>query len=96
MRLLYLKYILEQPEDSLIKKFYNLQLSKPTRGDWASACKEDLRALKITLSNLEIQKMTKYKFTSLIKERILENALNYLKEKQSKKGGKIEYKNIYI
>ena len=94
MRLLYLKYILEQPEDSLIKKFYNLQLSKPTRGDWASACKEDLRALKITLSNQEIQKMTKYKFTSLIKERIVENALNYLKEKQSKKGGKIEYKNI--
>ena len=34
-RLLYLKYILEQPEDSLIKKIFNLQISEPTRGDWA-------------------------------------------------------------
>ena len=38
--------------------------------------------------------MTKYRFTSLIKERIKENALNYLKEKQKKKGSKIEYKNL--
>ena len=76
-RLLYLKYILEQPEDSLIKKFFILQLSKPTRGDWASSCQEDLKSLKITLSNQEIQEMTKNKFTSLIKERIKENALNY-------------------
>ena len=93
-RLLYLKYILEQPEDSLIKKFFILQLSKPTRGDWASSCQEDLKSLKITLSNQEIQEMTKNKFTSLIKERIKEKALNYLKEKQSKKGGRIEYKNL--
>ena len=93
-RLLYLKYILEQPEDSLIKKFFNLQISEPTRGDWASTCQEDLTSLKITLSHKEIQKMTKYRFTSLIKERIKENALNYLKDKQKKKGSKMKYKNL--
>ena len=93
-RLLYLKYILEQPEDSLIKKIFNLQISEPTRGDWASTFQEDLTSLKITLSHKEIQKMTKYRFTSLIKERIKENALNYLKDKQKKKGSKIKYKNL--
>ena len=31
---------------------------------------------------------------SMIKERIKENAINYLKEKQKKKGSKIEYKNL--
>ena len=34
LRLLYLKYILEQSEDSLLSKFFHLQLDEPTRGDW--------------------------------------------------------------
>ena len=33
MRLLYLKYILLQDEESLISKFLQLQLEKPTKGD---------------------------------------------------------------
>ena len=38
--------------------------------------------------------MTKSKFTNIIKEKIRKNALKYLLEKQSKKGGQIEYKNL--
>ena len=70
MRLLYLKYILEQPEESLLKKLYNLQKSNPTRGDWASTCQEDLERLRLTLSHQEIKEMTKSKFTNIIKENI--------------------------
>ena len=94
MRLLYLKYILEQPEDSQLKKFFKIQLNNPTRGDWASTCQKDLKYLNIPLSHQEIQKMTKYKFTNLLKEKINEEALNYLKGKRSKKGKHIEYKNL--
>ena len=93
-RLLYLKYILEQSEESLLKKLYNLQKRFPSRGDWASTCQDDLRKLEINLSEQEIQEMTKYKFKNLIKEKIKKLALNYLTEKQSKKGGQIEYRNL--
>jgi hypothetical protein len=86
MRILYLKYILEQPDDSQLKKFLNLQFEKPTRGDWASTCLKDLRELNISLSLEEIQQMTKYRFSNILKERIHENALKYLTGKQGKKG----------
>ena len=87
MRLLYLKYILEQTEDSLLNKFLNLQFKKPTRGDWASTCIKDLQELDITLSLEEIKTMTKYKFSKMLKMKISENALNYLKKKgRGKKG----------
>ena len=82
LRLLYLKYILEQPEESLVKKFFDLQKNNPTRGDWVTSTNEDMRKLDINLSYQEIKDMTKYKYSNLIKERISINALNYLKEKQ--------------
>ena len=96
MRLLYLKYILEQPEESLLKKLYNLQRSNPTRGDWASTCQEDKKRLELTLPQQEIKEMTKSKFSNIIKENIRKHALNYLIEKQSKKGGQITYKKLEI
>ena len=33
LRLLFLKYILDQESDSLIQKFFYLQLEQPTKGD---------------------------------------------------------------
>jgi hypothetical protein len=38
LRLLFLKYILNEKPDSLIYKFLQLQIENPTRGDWASSC----------------------------------------------------------
>ena len=91
MRLLYLKYILEQDEESKLKKFFNLQIEQPSRGDWASTCINDLKELQITLSLDEIKQMTKRKFTEELKLRIQQNALLYLTGKQGKKGEEIEY-----
>jgi hypothetical protein len=91
MRLLYLKYILEQDEESTLKKFLMLQIREPSRGDWASTCADDLKELNITLSLKAIQLMTKYEFTRILKERIKENALLYLTGKRGKKGKEIKY-----
>ena len=85
-RLLYLQYILQQPEDSSLLKFLLLQFEFPTRGDWASTCTTDMRKLKIELTLDEIRIMTKYKFTKLLKEKIHISALEYLTEKQGIKG----------
>ena len=78
MRLLYLKYILEQDEESTLKKFLMLQVREPSRGDWASTCVNDLKELKIIISFEEIQKMKKCEFTRILKVRIKENAVLYL------------------
>ena len=71
-----------------------LQLEKPTRGDWASECFQDLKDFKIEESLEQIQKMTKYKFTQLLRQRTRNRALSYLTEKQRIKGKEIEYKRI--
>ena len=91
MRLLYLKYILEQPEEATIRKIFYLQFEKPTRGDWASTCKKDIEKLNLKVTFEEIKSMKKQQFTQMLKKRIREEALKYLLEKRGKKGGEIEY-----
>ena len=94
MRLLYLKYILNEEEDSLLRKFFMLQLEKSSKGDWAWTCVEDLRALNITESFDEIKNMTKIKFSRILKSRTRQNALKYLIEKRKSKGKEIIYSEI--
>jgi hypothetical protein len=94
MRLLYLKCILEESDDSLLRKFFQLQLNEPTRGDWASKCLQDLKELKISESLDEIRCMSKAKFNNILKSRVRENALLYLKGKQKSKGKEIMYCDI--
>ena len=96
LRLLYLKNILQQDPSSMIFKFFELQVSNPTRGDWVSACIKDLKELRITESLEEIKQMSKMKFNKMLKERIYENALSYLTKKQQIKGKEIVYKKIEL
>jgi hypothetical protein len=86
MRLLYLKYILEEDESSLLSKFFKLQLEFPTKGDWASTCKNDLKELEIQESLEEIRLMTKIQFTKILKKKLKENAFKYLISKKGSKG----------
>ena len=61
MRLLFLKNILQQKPSSMIYNFFQLQISNPTCGDWATACLKDLKELRISESLQEIQEMNKTK-----------------------------------
>ena len=94
MCLLYLKYILEQSEEALLRKFFQLQIDEPTKGDWGSQCIIDLQELEITETFDEIKEMSKTKFTRLRKSRIEVNALKYLKNKRKSKGKEIEYTEL--
>ena len=91
MRLLYLKYILEQPEETTLRKILNLQLEKPTRGDWVSTCQKDIEKLNLKITFSEIKSMKKKQYTRILKERIKEESLKYLLEKQGKKGRENKY-----
>ena len=70
LRLLFLKYILNQNEESMIYKFFQLQLKQPTKGNWATMCCKNLKDLNIEHSFDEIKLMTKTKFKKIINERI--------------------------
>ena len=86
MRLLYLKYILEEEDTSLLSKFFKLQLEFPTKGDWASTCLNDLKELNIHNSLEEIKFMSKHAFTKVLKENGRKNAFEYLISKKGSKG----------
>ena len=94
MRLLYLKYILEENEESLLRKFLQLQIEEPTKGDWASTCFKDLEELKISESLEEIKNMSKSRFTNMLKSSLKTNALKYLTGKQKSKGKEIFYSKL--
>ena len=86
MRILYLKYILSQKEDSLVRTFFNLQVEIPTKGDWASRVIQDLKDLKISFTLKEIENMSYNLFKKIVKERIGKQAFIYLKDKIRSKG----------
>ena len=93
-RLLFLKCILHEDTNSMIYKFLYLQLENPTKGDWASSCKEDLKDLKIEMTFEDIKNISKNKFCQLIKKAIQIRALEYLLGKQGKKGQEIKYEAL--
>ena len=94
MRCLYLRYILNQDENSLLYRFFMLQFENRSKGDWAYTVLADLNELKITESFEEIKSMSQYQFLKLLKQRIKENALTYLTGKQKSKGSEIRYSDI--
>ena len=67
IRCLYLKYILHEEEESLLKKVFKLQLKDKSRGDWASTVLEDLKEFRITESFKEIKLMNVDKFRNMLK-----------------------------
>ena len=87
MRIMFLKDILSETEGSLIRQFYELQVKKPTKGDWAA---ENLTQLKINLSIEDIRKMKRNQIKNILKLKINELTFQYLIEKRGKKGCEIE------
>ena len=94
LRCLFLKSILNEKTDSLIYKFITTQYENPSRGDWMSSCLKDLKYLNISLSIEEIKSLKKNKFRKLLQESIRKKALQYLVEKQGRKGKEIKYLSL--
>ena len=94
LRLLFLKSILDESEESLVLKFFKLQLQEPTKNDWVSTCKKDLEELNISLKFEEIRMMSKENFSKIVKSKIPELAFKYLLSKRGSKGKEIFYKRL--
>lgn len=56
----------------------------PSKNDFITTCQKYLKALKINISIEEIQTMSKYRFSKLLKDKIKSAAFLYLEEQQCK------------
>ena len=60
------------------------QLVNPSPGDWTVQIKEDLEDVKIQMSLSEIEKMSKFTFSKLVKSKIRKYTLEKLMKKKEK------------
>ena len=80
-RLMYLWHILKQDGKELIKKIYNVQKVKFTKGDWYEMIQNEKKKYQINLEDDEISEMSNTKFKNIIEKKVYEVAFKFLKEK---------------
>ena len=99
-RIMYLQYILQEEEGSLISRFFRAQESLPCKDDWVTKVTEDLESLEIYLTFDHIKEASQHLLKKVVEEAIAEKAFEYLiNEKNKKEKGKvaqIQYKNHEI
>ena len=81
-RINFLWYLINDKEESLLKRFFKAQCDQPIRGDWVSTVKQDLAELEINLSFEEIEKISKEAFKDLVKQKVRKGAFEYLQKVQ--------------
>ena len=83
-RLLFLHYILNEDEKSLISRFYRAQEANSNVNDWCKTTEKDLKYLEIMLTNDQIKMCSKEQFRSLVNSSIQEKCLKYLNTEKEK------------
>ena len=86
-RIMFLHYIINQSENSMIYKFFKTQLKTKRTKDWVSSVLKDLEDLKIEKTIEEIKNTKKITLKRMINKAITEKAFNRLigiKENHSK------------
>ena len=82
-RMMFLHYILNEGEKSILRRFFFAQLKQPSKGDWVHSIRDDLRNLDICLDFEQIKQCPKYEFKALVKKSIEVKALEYLNKAKS-------------
>ena len=80
---MYLHHILQHEDDSLSYTFFLAQMKSPNQNDWVSQMFEDQEELKIGLDLQGIKEMSKFKFSSLVRDKVSTRAFQYLLEKKT-------------
>ena len=90
---MYLQHILKQKsEETLLYRFFNVQLENPTKNDWVSSAVGDLITAGIQLELNEIANLSEEKYKYLCKQNVSKLAFEYLIEKQINKNKKTNIK----
>ena len=97
-RIMYLHHILKRPKIELIRKFYEAQKCKTSKGDWVKIVKEDMNEINLEMNDLQISQMSKQKFKKKLKKKITIAAFNYLMEIKGShsKMSEVDYNELQI
>ena len=92
----FLKYILQQDQNSIIYRMFLTMKENPTRGDWASFAISLIQKYSLNLSLDDIKNMKTNLFKKLVKKNMKELALSELifRQKRGEKGKSIEYNSF--
>ena len=69
-RIMFLHYILNEDQESLICRFYKAQVKNPTINDWSVTVENDLKELGISQLNDEIETLKKENFAEILKQAV--------------------------
>ena len=83
-RLMYLHYLLNESENSLVNQVLLHQMKNPSKNDWINQVKNDFKVLAISLDTDEIKELSEEGFRSFVKEKSSEKALEYLNKLKAK------------
>ena len=75
-RLLFLHYILNQDENSLMYQVFKTQLKNKTSKDWATTVIQDFKELNWKIKFKEIKQMKRNEFVNIVKRKIEHKTLN--------------------
>ena len=81
---MFLHYILNESESSLVQRFLKAQEANPTKNDWCQSVQEALNTLELELSMNTIKLMKKEDLKVLVKEACENKALEYLNKVKAK------------
>ena len=97
-RLNFLWYLLNQDKRSLLSQFFHAQCDSPTRGDWVSSVKQDLKDLELDMDFDQIEACTKEAFKEKVKKNIKVAAFKMLTEIQQthSKSRSMEYNELAL
>ena len=91
---MFLHYILNEEENSLIRRFLNTQEKNPGKNDWVLTVKKTLETLEIYLDFDQIKEATRQQFKSFVDKAINEKCFNYLIDEKNKKN-KVKHIQYY-
>ena len=83
-KLSFLQYILQQNKDTMLHQVFKATCDNPLKNDFVMTCKKYLEVLEINLTFEEIQLMSKFSFSQILKKRMKIAAFAYLKAQQQK------------
>ena len=83
-RLIFLHYILQQKEDSLIAKVFESKVKNPKSRNWVTTVRKDLLELNLNMKFDDIKIMKKITYMNIIKRKIENKALKELEKVKQK------------
>ena len=97
-RLNFLQCILQEDENSLIHQFLIAQSENPSKSDWVTTVRNDLRDLEINLTFEDIKNTSKSVFKKIVKERVKNKAFQHLVDVQQtqSKSKDIQYSDLQL